>query len=587
MLVTRRGFGLKLIFRLVTTCVAACWRALPYLLCLIIGHYVYRLFVTDWDKELLKAIRANDHAKLQVAIRHNARVNIKFNEGNLLGITPLILATVNNHAVLVAILISTGAKVDECSEKGKSALNFACKYGNLSLVQLLLAKGADVNSKTTEGLTPLITACVHGHLHLINTLVAYKADIKWKTLQGHNALISALGDVHLDFNNEHDKITLNNRENIIKLLVKKGANIESKTVAGWTPLTKACSLGIPEFVEIFLRKGADINASDNTGFTPLSAACQNGWHDIVLLLFDTSNELREKHRKSEEKQLIVDKAMANGTTALVAACHGGHTEIVKLLLKYGANINVKFKSEYNALMVAIVGGHDEVAFHLIEKGIDISHTNTDNKTDSLFMAVEYNRYNIACKLLEHDADPNTLNKYGWSALMKACEKNRVDMALLLLSYNADVNHMKGCWNALSIAVCCGYYEITDILLQNNSIIRDGGCVSQHSDEEEDNAAPLLVAVETGNAGIAQLLLNYDANPNIVNRKGISGLSLALTIGNIDIVLLLQQFGAVTTWTQKFRLAAIRVYHLLFSKHKNSTATKSQMQADNDIKLKEE
>ena len=167
--------------------------------------------------------------------------------------------------------------------------------------------------------------------------------------------------------------------------------------------------------------------------------------------------------------------------------------------------------------------------------------------------------------------------------MKACEKNRVDMALLLLSYDADVNHMKGCWNALSIAVCCGYYEITDILLQNNSIIRDGGCISQYSDEEEDNAAPLLVAIETGNARIAQLLLNYDANPNIANRKGINGVSLALAIGNIDIVLLLQQFGAVTSLTQKCRLATIRLYHFLFAKQK-----KTQIQeVDNDIKLKEE
>ena len=587
-LVTRRGFGLvKLLYRLIIHSISACWRALPYLFLLALARFIYRLFITEWEKVLLQAVRTNDYVKLQLAIRHNANVNIKFNEGKLQNITPLILATIHNHDVIVAVLLSTGARVDECDEKGKSALFFACKYGNLSLVQLLLAKGANVNSTTAEGLSPLIIACIHSHLHLINTLLAYKADIKWKSLQGHNALFSSLGDVHLDFTNEQDNITLNNRLSIIKILLKKGSNVESKTVAGWTPLIKACSLGIAEFVDIFVSKGADLNASDYIGFTPLSAASQNGWLDIVVYLLDVSNELPKTHKKNKDKRVVIDKAMTNGTTALVAACHGGYSDIVFLLLKYGADINVKFKSGYNALMVAIIGGHDDVAFHLIDEGIDISCVNTDNKTDPLFMAVQHNRYQIAFKLLEHGADPNTCNKYGWSALMKACEKNMIDLVILLLSYHADPNYLKGCWSALSIAVCCNYYEVTDILLQNDAVIRDGGCVSQYSDEEEDNAAPLLVAIETGNINIVQLLLNYNANPSIVNRKGVSGIALAMAIGNADIVSLLQQFGATTSLTQKCRLAVIRLYNLLFSNRNNKT-TKPQSQAgDEHIKMKEE
>jgi ankyrin repeat protein len=59
---------------------------------------------------------------------------------------------------------------------------------------------------------------------------------------------------------------------IAKLLVSKGANVNTKTNDGATPLHVAAAAGNVEVTKLLVSKGANVNAKTNDGQTPLAIA---------------------------------------------------------------------------------------------------------------------------------------------------------------------------------------------------------------------------------------------------------------------------------------------------------------------------
>ena len=115
-------------------------------------------------------------------------------------------------------------------------------------------------------------------------------------------------------------------------------------------------------VQAVLTDGADINATEVRedsgvfvrGLTALMMASANGHTEIVKLLLGKGAEVNVKNTD-------------DGVTALFMASANGHTEIVKLLLDKGADVNVKNIYGITALFMASAHGHTEVAKLLLDK----------------------------------------------------------------------------------------------------------------------------------------------------------------------------------------------------------------------------
>ncbi|PNP75038.1 hypothetical protein FNYG_11620 [Fusarium nygamai] len=73
-------------------------------------------------------------------------------------------------------------------------------------------------------------------------------------------------------------------EAAVRLLLKKGTDIESKDNNGRTPLLWAAASGHESIVKLLLEKGANVDAKDKDGQTPLSSAAENGHEAISQLL---------------------------------------------------------------------------------------------------------------------------------------------------------------------------------------------------------------------------------------------------------------------------------------------------------------
>ena len=143
-------------------------------------------------------------------------------------------------------------------------------------------------------------------------------------------------------------------------LVKIGANINSATKDGWTPLHLASGKGFFEVVECLIAKEAKINTKGEMGETPLHVALQHDQNKIVEYLIMKGADVNVKSKikdwtpihhaamcKSPANVEILIKNGANidakadrGCTPLMLASQIGHLEMVNMLVQLGAQVNV-------------------------------------------------------------------------------------------------------------------------------------------------------------------------------------------------------------------------------------------------------
>ena len=78
--------------------------------------------------------------------------------------TPLIIASSAGHEDCVHLLLGAGAKVDACTDQGRSSLLYACSKNHQSISKKLLDEGANINLQDKLGASPLHRASGCGHL---------------------------------------------------------------------------------------------------------------------------------------------------------------------------------------------------------------------------------------------------------------------------------------------------------------------------------------------------------------------------------------------------------------------------------------
>lgn len=93
-------------------------------------------------------------------------------------------------------------------------------------------------------------------------------------------------DVDSETDSNHDTaLTLacaGGHEELVKLRISRGANIEHRDKKGFTPLILAATAGHEKVVNALLKQGAEIEA--RTKDTPLSLACSGG--EVVEILLN-------------------------------------------------------------------------------------------------------------------------------------------------------------------------------------------------------------------------------------------------------------------------------------------------------------
>jgi hypothetical protein len=131
----------------------------------------------------------------------------------------------------------------------------------------------------------------------------------------------------------------------------------------------------------------------------------------------------------------VTSTLKSGKTMLSWASLQGHTQIVKLLLDKGADVNAQGGYMGNALQAASGEGHEQVVKLLLDKGADVN-AQGGNYDNALQAASEGGHEQVIKLLLDKNVDVNTQGGHYGNALQAASRIGHEQVVKLLLDKGA-------------------------------------------------------------------------------------------------------------------------------------------------------
>ncbi|MEP1331061.1 MAG: ankyrin repeat domain-containing protein [Lentilitoribacter sp.] len=155
-------------------------------------------------------------------------------------------------------------------------------------------------------------------------------------------------------------------------LIKNGADLNARDASRRTPIHVAAFASNDEALETLAKADADMNA------------LEFGVYDVVTIAAVANDpelmSLALKHGNRPD----LTTSIYDGT-ALIAAAHLGHAEIVRRLIKAGAPLDHINNLHWTALIEAVILGdgganHTETEKALVEAGADISISDRDGVT---------------------------------------------------------------------------------------------------------------------------------------------------------------------------------------------------------------
>lgn len=138
------------------------------------------------DTPLHKAAHNGDLRAVQQILDEASQLEQKVNAPGASGRRPLHRAAGGDHARVVELLISRGAKLDAPDNAGRTPLHWASLQGNVESATMLLDKGADPLSTTTSKLTPLHFSSENGKADLVSPILSAAGDKKINLFQAES-----------------------------------------------------------------------------------------------------------------------------------------------------------------------------------------------------------------------------------------------------------------------------------------------------------------------------------------------------------------------------------------------------------------
>jgi ankyrin repeat protein len=441
--------------------------------------------------------------------------------------------------------------IEKVNNKGQTPLMVAVDWKYASeerekVIEFLIAQKANVNvlDKKQRSLLMIALSNTAINASLIKHILAGKPDINLKDTSGNQAIHYAAVS------------TLDN----FKLIDKAGADLNTQTLIGETPLIVAVNSKNTPVVEYLITRHIDVNKTDRHGKTALNYALEFDMGDIVALLQQAkamaSTEgqiakseqiyLKEEEAKSHEVHDMTDairekdlgavktylSSMQQTNTinqealddALFFAVQSGSLEIFQYFLEKGADIHAVDEEEYNLLHEAVFRDRLDIVKYLIDKGFDINTAKPDTHSVLRMATIS------SLPMIEYLISNGLKLDKKWDGVKYAIQYSNPAVARYLIkqgfSFNKDLLNKD---NFLVEVFKSGKPEILTFLVEN------GMDINKPLEFHRDQAPPLYYALVFKNKDMALALIN--AGATLTGRDGNRDAIFMYVInsGNLDVV----------------------------------------------------
>jgi ankyrin repeat protein len=372
-------------------------------------------------------------------------------------------------------------------------------------------------------------------------------------------------------------------DEIIKCLLRHGANINAKDRLEMTALHHAVQNADLSRIKLLLENGADPNAQDDDLRSPLNIG------PLICV-----SELLAAGADPNSQDL-------NGFTPLMTAARWRDKNGVRVLLRSGADLQARMgmkkkrKAAWTAIHFALVNGHRGIVRMLVEAGFDLGQGAFDSGDTLLHFAVKNRGIKILLEfgkkvdvdqvnelgntalhefdyhetsktlsrvktIVQAGADLSIQNNDGDTPLILAAEAGNTSVVEYFLSQSSGILDISSPARGTALHRAChnSHLDVVKVLVGHganiNAVCKDLGtpiyaaCLSSEEDDDSDSGSDISSYVQDNDLDdesteLVQYLLEQGADPNIRGGELSYAISFACFRGSTQVLDLLLSHGA--------------------------------------------
>lgn len=307
------------------------------------GEFPLGIAVQQWNFEGVRALLDSDSGPLNIFSKNRGQASTAYPKVDLKERLNINAQNEKGYSFL-HLIGGTLPEFPVPGDAGSHEYFDFCMVEQHKIVSYLLAKGADPNLCTAQGITPIHFAVASHRLEIIEELIKKKANINAQRDGGFTPLhdlwlcrpVNPPDDYKPSFKT---KCTCCSTQDILRVLIKHGVNIEAEDSTGCTPLLSAASKQSPFIFRSLMEVGANINAQDQQGNTCLHLAVGDFTSLVEMLCYPD--------------HLKIDVQNSKSRTALHIATELGDLASMILLLACGADASLVDDRNWTPLHVAM------------------------------------------------------------------------------------------------------------------------------------------------------------------------------------------------------------------------------------------